>query len=393
MQYKLRNSCCKNQEIDYNICISKRFHKLKGGNMKKLFKLSSLVLIVISLVACSGTGSKDGDLYDGAPGSLGEMTSKAKVAVIRNLGADEHTAQFLAGATEEGESLGFTIDTFTTNGDDAKFEDIFNQVLIGDYQGIVVSHGQSNAEGLIQKAVDAGIKVVTFDTEGSVEGVTSTAQDDKSLARESLQALVDANPGKTPKIVKMWVAGFPPMERREIVYREFIDAGKIEEIAFVGEVGDFTNIAGLNADAIGSLLTRYGEGEIDAIWAAWDAFAAGAYTAINENNRKDIDIYGIDISNADLQMMQTENSPWVLTAAADAKLVGTLNVRILAKKFADEETPDTYEIPAAIIKQEDLMAAGGSVTVNTLEEVYETWGKSDEFNETWMDTLRTKNSK
>jgi monosaccharide ABC transporter substrate-binding protein, CUT2 family (TC 3.A.1.2.-) len=43
-------------------------------------------------------------------------------------------------------------------------------------------------------------------------------------------------------------------------------------------------------------------------------------------------IFGIDVSNADLQMMQAENSPWVLTAAADAKLVGTLNVRLLAKE-------------------------------------------------------------
>lgn len=367
----------------YNVCCDS-----KGGNMKKFLIGFMTLVMALALGACSSTSTEK--FYEGAPGPLGEKEGRVKIAVIRNLGADEHTAQFLAGAKEEGESLGFTVDTFTTNGDDARFEDVFNQALTGGYDGIVVSHGQSNAEGLIKQAVEAGIKVVTFDTAGTVAGVTSTAQDDMSLARESLQALVDAFPGKTPKIFKMWIAGFPPMERREVVYREFVNAGKIEEIAFVGEVGDFTNIAGLNADAIGSLLTRYPEGEVDAIWASWDAFATGAFTALKENNRTEVKIYGIDVSNADLQMMQEANSPWVMTAAADAKLVGTLNMRILAKKLAGETTPDTFEIPATTIFQEDLMAAGGNVTVATLESVYDTWGKSDAFNEAWMDALRSK---
>ena len=188
----------------------------------------------------------------------------------------------------------------------------------------------------------------------------------------------------------MWVAGFPPMERREVIYQEFKEAGKIEEIALVGEVGDFTNVAGLNADAIGSLLTRYPEGEIDAIWASWDAFATGAFTALKENKRTEIKIFGVDVSNADLQIMQKENTTWEMTAAADAKLVGTLNVRLLAKKLAGEETPAAYEIPATTIYRDDLMAAGGKVTVETLEDVYSTWGKSEAFNEPWMDTLRAK---
>lgn len=359
---------------------------------RNLLLLLALLMVVMSFTACADKGvnkSNDGtiskDIYEGTPF---EGKGKIKIAVIRNLGADEHTAQFLAGAVEEGKSLGFEVDTFTTDGNNAKFEDIFNQVLIGDYDGIVVSHGQDNAQALIEQAVEKNIPVVTFDTNVQIEGVTSTAQDDYSLARLSLEALVQAYEGKTPKIIKMWIAGFPPMERREKVYKEYLEAGKIKEVAVVGEVGDFSNVAGLNADAIGSLLTRYPEGEIDAIWASWDAFATGAYTALNENNRKEIKIFSIDVSNADLQMIQAENSPWVMTAAADAKLVGTLNVRLLAKKIAGEETPNTYEIPATTITQADLMKANGKVTVETLSDVYDTWGKSEAFNEDWMNKIR-----
>lgn len=359
---------------------------------RKLALLLVLVMVVMSFAACADKSGDNGtnqaetaDLYEGTPlAGKGEI----KIAVIRNLGADEHTAQFLAGAVEEGKSLGFTVDTFTTDGNNAKFEDVFNQVLIGDYDGIVVSHGQDNAQPLIEQAVEKNIPVVTFDTNAQVEGVTTTAQDDLSLAKLSLEALIKANEGKTPKIIKMWIAGFPPMERREQVYQEYLKAGKIQEVAVVGEVGDFSNVAGLNADAIGSLLTRYPVGEVDAIWASWDAFATGAFTALNENNRNEIKIFGIDVSNADLQMMQAENSPWVLTAAADAKLVGTLNVRLLAKKIAGEETPATFEIPATTIAQEDLIKAGGQVTVETLADVYDTWGKSETFNEEWMKQIK-----
>lgn len=355
--------------------------------MKKVLALVLVLMMAFSLGACGQkTESEDAaGLYEGTP--LADRTEQIKVAVIRNLGADEHTAQFLAGTVGEGTSLKFKVDTFTTDGNNAKFEDIFNQVLIGGYDGLVVSHGQDNAQELIQKAVDQGMKVVTFDTAADIEGVTATAQDDFSLARLSLESLVNENPGKTPKIIKMWIAGFPPMERREIVYKEFIESGKIEEIAVVGEVGDFTNVAGLNADAIGSLLTRFPEGEVDAIWASWDAFATGAYTALVENGRTEIKIFGVDVSNADLQMLQSENSPWVMTAAADAKLVGTLNMRLLAKKIAGEETPEAYEIPATTIQQDDL---AGDTTVETLADVYETWGKSDSFDEEWMKTLRSK---
>lgn len=363
--------------------------------MKKLLSIALAVVMLLSLVACGGGGEEatEEGLYEGAPAGLAERDTPVKVAVIRNLGADEHTAQFLAGTIEEGTSLGFIVDTFTTNGDNAKFEDTFNQVLIGGYDGIIVSHGQDNAPPLIQQAVDEGIAVVTFDTNVEIEGVTVTAQDDMSLAELSLSALVDAYPDKTPKIIKMWVAGFPPMERREVVYQEYLKAGKIEELVSIGEVGDFTNVAGLNANAIGSLLAQYPVGEIDAIWACWDAFATGAFTALKENNRTEIKIFGIDVSNADLQMMQEEDSPWVMTAAADAKLVGTVNMRLLAKKLAGEDTPDSVEIPATTIYQEDLLAAGGSVTVETLSDVYDTWGKSDMYNEDWMKALREKNAK
>ena len=75
-----------------------------------------------------------------------------------------------------------------------------------------------------------------------------------------------------------------------------------------------------------------------------------------------------------------------MTAAADAQLVGVINMRLLLKKIAGESTPSSFEIPATTIFQKDL---SGSTTVETLTDVYDTWGKSLSFNESWMDVIRT----
>lgn len=103
-----------------------------------------------------------------------------KIAVIRNMNSSDHTAQFFKGATEEGEALGYTVDTFMSDGDDVKMQDLMNQALNQDYDIWIVSHanegyqydilsiGPSDSDALtpyIDKAVDAGIPVLCFDTD------------------------------------------------------------------------------------------------------------------------------------------------------------------------------------------------------------------------------------
>ena len=70
--------------------------------MKKLLSIMLVVIMLLSLVACGGGEEvTEEGLYEGAPAGLADRDTAVKVAVIRNLGADEHTAQFLAGATRK----------------------------------------------------------------------------------------------------------------------------------------------------------------------------------------------------------------------------------------------------------------------------------------------------
>ena len=314
----------------------------------------------------------------------------AKIKVIRKIGGDDHTAQFLAGAKEEGESLGFDVDVFTANGDSAKFLDAIEQAVTQDYDGLIISHGDDAAtvEG-VKKLTESGKSVVTFDSNpdiATVGGITLTSQDDEALATLALDQLVKDSNGEA-NIVYLWVDGFPPMVRRNNVYEQTLESNPgINEVERFGVAAADTSVQTQNA--VAAMLNKYPKGEIDAIFATWDAFAIGAARAIKEAGRDEIKIYGIDVSNADLQEIQTDGSPWKYTAAVDPKLIGAVNMRLLAKKLAGEETPQNYDLEASLISQAELRTSKEAVNMVNLADIIEGWGTTTAFEEDWMKVLK-----
>lgn len=318
-----------------------------------------------------------------------------KIMVIRKIGGDDHTAQFLAGVTQEGKSMGITVDTYSANGDSAKFHDAINQAAEKDYDGFIISHGDDEATlEDIQKITDKGIPVVTFDSNpeaAKIDGVTLTSQDDESLALLSLKNLIQDHDGEA-NIIYLWVDGFPPMVNRNREYDVLLEKYPgINEVERFGIAASDTSVQTQNA--VAAMLAKHPEGTIDAIYASWDAFAIGAQRAVKEAGRDEIEIYGIDVSNADLQAMQEEDSTWVSTAAVDPKLIGAVDTRILLKKIAGESTPKYYDLEAALITQDKLEKSGETITMETLSEVIPGWGETTAFEEPWMTTLKAENSK
>ncbi|REK74321.1 sugar ABC transporter substrate-binding protein [Paenibacillus paeoniae] len=370
--------------------------------MFKKNKLSvALVLLLAIVIAATGCGADPGKSSGGSvkevenlPAALKEK-GDIKIKVIRKIGGDDHTAQFLAGAKQEGEALGFKVDTFSANGDTAKYLDAIEQAANSDVDAVVLSHAEDAAVvELAQKLRDKGIEVVAFDSIGdlgTIEGVTLTSQKDEALAQYALDELVKQH-GEEAKIVYLWVDGFPPMVRRNHVYQDVLAKHPgIKEVGRFGVANDNTTVETQNA--VAAMLTQYPKGEIDAIFATWDAFAIGATRALVEAGRTEIKVYGIDVSNADLQAMQEENSPWAATAAVDAKMIGAVNVRIAAKKLAGEETPATFDLDAALITQEELKKSSEAVNVVTLADIIPGWGTTDAFEEDWMKALKKANAK
>lgn len=376
---------------------------------RKFYSAIVLLLIVAMMVSACGentsgsnsssnkgsnnSNSKNQQI-ENLPAALVEK-GDIKIKVIRKIGGDDHTAQFLAGAKQEGESLGFKVDTFSANGDTLKFHEALEQAANEDIDAVIISHGDDEATvEEVQALRDKGIEVVAFDSLDeltAVDGVTVTSQDDESLATYALNDLLEETGGQA-KILYLWVDGFSAMVRRNAVYKDVLAANPgIVELDRYGIANDNTSVDTQNA--VATLLAKYPKGELDAIFATWDAFAIGAHRALVEAGRTEVKIFGIDVSNPDLEAIQQENSPWVSTAAVDPKLIGAINVRLAAKKLAGEETPSTYSLEANIIKQADLKSAAEPVKMDTLGDIISGWGTSDAFLEDWMTALKESNKK
>ncbi|WP_319995692.1 sugar ABC transporter substrate-binding protein [Trichococcus shcherbakoviae] len=377
--------------------------------MKKKIVFPALTISMAGLFLLAGCAQSTGDSNTSEEVSVNSITQEnstnipeaianddeIKIMVIRKIGGDDHTAQFLAGVTQEGESMGITVDTYSANGDSAKFHDAINQAAEKDYDGFIISHGDDEATlEDIKKITDKGIPVVTFDSNpeaAKIDGVTLTSQDDESLALLSLKNLIQDHDGEA-NIIYLWVDGFPPMVNRNREYDVLLEKYPgINEVERFGIAASDTSVQTQNA--VAAMLAKYPEGTIDAIYASWDAFAIGAQRAVKEAGRDEIEIYGIDVSNADLQAMQEENSTWVSTAAVDPKLIGAVDTRILLKKIAGESTPKYYDLEAALITQDKLEDSGETITMETLSEVISGWGETTAFEEPWMTTLKAENSK
>ncbi|KAB7897054.1 substrate-binding domain-containing protein [Rouxiella sp. S1S-2] len=358
--------------------------------MKKM----SASLLALSLFAAVPAFAAEQSVLAAVPAAIAQHSGPVRIAVIRNLGSDDNTTQFLAGAIKQGRALGFKVDTFLSNGDDAKFQDFVNQAISQKYDGIILSQGRGPySNNLVKRITAAGIAVSVFDTEVTegTPGVTVTRQDDTSLTKASVGELVKDFKGKA-NIVRLWVAGFPPMERRNVTYQQILkDNPGIHQLESIGAVS--SDVQGDTANQVGAILAKYPKGKIDAIWGAWDAFSQGAYKALKENGRTEIKLYSIDASNQDLQLMREKDSPWKFTAAVDTQLIGAVNLRLVALKIAGEKTPDTYEFPAQVIPQALLVSQPGAVNVNALGKIIPGWGKSEDFTAPWFATLEAKYKK
>lgn len=336
---------------------------------------------------------------DEVGGGEGPLAGK-RVAVIRNLVAGDHTQQFLAGTVEEGERFGMIVDTFVTDGDDDRMKSTVAQAISQGYDALIISHAQlSYAYDMLLPAREAGIEVVTFDSmpmrggdpEGELlEGVTSTAQDDAALAELSLGHMIDEHRergGEFPvRVLKTFMGpGIPPLDRRDVIYRRLEEEGYIYTVNTVSPA-DFSNVRGDSTMMTAAMLPTFAPGDVDAVWGSFDEMAKGVLDAFLEAGRYDIPIYYIDISNDNIVLMLRNPEIFRSSAAVDPRLIGIVNMRLVALKLAGYDTPDFFDLAANNILVEQLEE---DTTMDTLGDIIPGWGDpNDPVAALYTDTIR-----
>ena len=236
--------------------------------MKKSSKLASLltlmVVLVLALSAC-GNGAASNDAA--ATGSSDQPLKGKNIALIMRLNNGTFSAQYVDGVKNQVAKYGGTVTVITADNDLSKMASALDAAVNqGEFDGILLDHGDAGALTMgVQKAVQANIPIVAFDSAlDGVQGVTNLAQNDQKMAELTLDQLAkDAN--DKGNIVKIWVAGFPPMESRQISYKAFqAKYPDIKEIAAFGTADNAQLDAQTQMEAI---LKQYpNKGDITAVW-------------------------------------------------------------------------------------------------------------------------------
>jgi len=304
-----------------------------------------------------------------------------KVALISYISAGDFFQAYQSGAEAQAKAAGIDLRVFPGRQDAAQQRDQIQQAINLGVKGIVIDHGQPEALGdVVQKALDAGIKVVAFDVNLANPAIPQVEQSDHELAKLALEQAVKDN-GTAFKAGYVYVAGFAPLDRRNEVWDTFKAANKgVVEKARFGNVSDTT--ATSTADQAKAALTA--NPDITVVFAPYDEFARGVKLAAADLGVADkIKIYSADVSTADIQEITEDGSPWVATVATNPAVVGAVSIRAVALSIAGEQVPHSILVEPALLTQDSLRKAG----VKTIEELaakVPSFSQSDAVNAPWL---------
>ncbi|SDD61940.1 simple sugar transport system substrate-binding protein [Paenibacillus sp. UNCCL117] len=355
---------------------------------KKSAMLVLVLVLSIAMVACGAKTQPSTDASNGGEAAANNPLAGKKIALIMQINLGTFSAQYIEGVKEQVQKLGGTVTVNPAEGDLAKMASNLDAAINQKVDGILIDHGTAEAlEAGVKRALEKKIPVVAFDADLKVPGVTVLEQGDQKMAEQTLEQLAKDIGGKG-NIVKIWVAGFAPMERRQIAYKAF--QAKYPDIKEVAAFGAATQNTALDTQAqMEAILKKYpNKGDITAVWAAWDEFAKGAARAIQQAGRTEIKIYGIDMSDEDLQMIQDTKTSWVASAAVDPKDIGRIQVRYLYQKMHGDETPEKVVLEPVFVSRDQLPKE--QISTADLSKHVKGWGGSEQGYTDWMKKAEVK---
>ncbi len=250
------------------------------------------------------------------------------------------------------EAHGHTVTVVDTESDNAAMNAEITTAVSQGVDAIVVAFGtpQEFGDGLADAAA-AGVPVFGLDTGGVVEGIlVNVTTDNHFLGEQSAQAIIDAI-GEGGTVAMIHFDPFEPVRLRAEAARALFEENGIEIVEYIQ--GDPADSTGFAATAVGDLLVKYPEGELDAIWAGWDASALGAYQATVAAGRTEILITGVD-GQAFAIAEVAKGGNWIATVRQDWPTISATVLDVIEAHFAGEEpAEDTIFVPAILITSEN----------------------------------------
>ena len=252
----------------------------------------------------------------------------------------------------EAEARGYEVSLTDTAGDNAAINGEITTAVAQDVDAIVTAFGtpQEFGEGLANAGA-AGVPVFGLDTGGVVEPtLVNVTTDSRFLGEASAQAIIDAI-GGPGQVAMIHFDPFEPVRLRAEAARALFEANDIEVVEYVqGDPADSTGFA--RATTL-DLLVKHPKGELDAVWAGWDASALGAYQATQETGRTEVLVTGVDGQDfARAEVAKGGN--WIATVRQDWPTIATTLVDIIDAHFTGEDPAEsTVFVPGVVLTAEN----------------------------------------
>jgi len=355
---------------------------------------------VLLLAACTSeqTGSSSTTTPAAAPTTAAAVAPDVEipealaepldVALVTRITTGSWYETYARGVEAQVEAFGGTLQVYDSGNDLAKMASNVDTAVNAGVDVLLVNNGTAEAlDGPVQKALDAGITVVTYDSDLTLDGITAINQDDAALAGNGLEAIKADHPDGA-NIVVLSVAGYPPLDRRLAVVDEFLAANP--QFTKVTTAGVVSGNAALDTQAqVDALLKQYPqEGQVDVVWSHWNEFTRGAFEALKAAGRTDVQVYSVDLTDQELPYFWDAGTSFVAASATNPATVGQWQVRLAYQKVAGEDPGASVEVAPALVRKTDLPDA--PLEFSALADAVPAWSQAEHEWPEWVAALEAQ---
>lgn len=332
---------------------------------------SSLRLLLVCFILCTLSVFPTHQVF----GDESPFAGSGKwIALIIEYTSSDYNQRLIEGVREEAEKVGLRLEVLDAKGNKEFMPSMIDDVTLRNVDGILISHGLSrHLQPSVFRSVRKGVPVVSIHNDLDMDGVTMLGQDDRHIQRMLMERMIEDTGGEAD-FVLIWIGGFVPMDLRMEVYEEMLPNNPgLKELARFGVAGVGTDMR--TEFQMKEVLDLYPQGTIDAVIATWDEYAKGAARAIMAKKRSEIRLYGIDISESVLQMIQDPDNPWQATVCVDSKALGKTQVRMVAHAMLGGALPKKYVLQPVLVTK-SMLPKHKAITMADLGNYVPGWDTS-----------------
>lgn len=322
--------------------------------MKKFFALALSLVMALSLVACGQQEETPAEGEETPAEETPAATSDIEVAVVLKTLSSEYWGYVEAGCKAAAEDLGINV-TVVGPGAESDIEgqvaQIEQQIGAGCDAIVCAPNDAGAAAGALQAALDAGIPVLSVDTNVGIEGQTSfVGTSNVDAAYEGGKWAIEQVGTDAKAVIIYGQEGDNTSNMRREGYQKACDEAGVEVLsALSGQ-----NTTDGATKTMEDLLNAYPD-QIDIVLCHNDDTAIGAMNACKNAGVTDMTIVGFD-GNASAVDLILAGEMVKATVAQQPYEMGYQVVEAAVKAINGEEVEATINAPVEVVTAENGQA-------------------------------------